>query len=68
MYYDFKFYPGACGVLEEAYEVEDFFVSGKYILDPSEINDYALLKLKKKVERKEYLPLGTVEEKINRNS
>ena len=51
-YYDFKFYPGANGVLEEYYEVEDFFIPGKYVLNPSTSNDYALLKLKEKVFRK----------------
>ena len=52
MYFDFKFYPGANGVLDEHYEVEDFYIPGKYVLNPIEVNDYALLKLKKKVERK----------------
>ena len=31
-FYDFKFYPKQCGDLEEHFEIEDFFVPGRFIL------------------------------------
>ena len=52
MYFNFKFYPGVSGNLEEYYEIEDFFLPGKFIINPIASNDYSLLKLKKKVPNK----------------
>ena len=57
-YYDFKFYPGQCGPLEKYYEVEDFFIPGKFILNPCTTNDYVLIKLKQKIEISEFIPLS----------
>ena len=31
---------------------------GKFVLDPSVTHDYALLKLKKKIEAKDFIPLN----------
>ena len=59
LYLWFQFYPGLYGDLKEPYEVEDFFLPGKYILDPYVSNDYALLKLKKPVQgAKGFFPLS----------
>ena len=57
VYFDLKFYPGVNGPLEKYYEIEDFFLPGKFILNPGVTTDYALLKLKKSVNSKEFLPL-----------
>ena len=48
IYKDFKFYPQQFGKLDDPYEVEDFFLPGKFCLDPDVSSDYALLKLKKR--------------------
>ena len=44
-YKKIKFYPGQCGVLEKAYEIENLYIPGQFFLNPSVTYDYALLKL-----------------------
>ena len=48
LYFRFQFYPGQCD-LKEPYEVEDFFLPGRFVFDPCVTHDYALLKLKRPV-------------------
>ena len=53
MHRDIKFYPGHSGPFSEegVYEVVNFFLPGKFTIkpDPATKEDFALLKLKKKV-------------------
>ena len=56
-HFDFRFYPGVKGPLKDAYEVDDLFVNGKYMLKPCIANDYAILKLKEKVPTDNFMPL-----------
>ena len=53
MHRGIKFYPGHSGPFTEegGYEVENFFLPGKYTIkpDPATKEDFALLKLRKRV-------------------
>ena len=58
VHFNFRFYPGHCGLLGNGLEIDDFFLPGKYVLNRCVANDYALLKLKQRVETKDFLPLS----------
>ena len=58
LHQDFKFYPGQCGALAKYYEVEDLFFPGKFIWNQAAINDYAILKLKEKVETDDFIEMS----------
>ena len=63
----FKFYPGACGLLNNHYEVEDYFVPEQFILNGGVANDYALLKLEKCVRgADDFMPLNSNMEELTR--
>ncbi len=67
-FYDFRFYPGQSGPLEEGYRVDDYFYAPEFRVEQSPTNDYALLKLKGKVKREEFISLcGDIEKlKVNK--
>ena len=56
--YDFRFYHGQHGLLERYYEIDDFYVPKKYNKKRATVNDYAILKLKEKVETDDFIPLS----------
>ena len=58
VYSDFKFYLGQHGDLADPCEIDDIFFPGKYILEPGVKHDYALLKLKKKINVGNFMPLS----------
>ena len=58
MHSDFKFYLGQHGDLANPCEIDDIFFPGKYILEPSVEHDYALLKLKKRINLGDFMPLN----------
>ena len=68
VHFDFKFYPGQHGELEEPYEIEDISFPEKYFLQPGLEYSYALLKLKKKVARDSFIPLSACFKEITKDS
>ena len=68
VYKEIKFYPGQSGDMKNPCEIEDIFIPGKFILQPSVEHDYALLKLKKKVDLKEFMHLNEDIEELSKNN
>lgn len=69
LHQDIKFYPGQCGPLAKYYEVEDLFFPGKFIWNnKAAINDYALLKLKEKVETDNFIEMSGNMDLITKDS
>lgn len=64
---DFVFYPGQSGPIGEGYRVESYFFPSTYKTDQSPTNDYALLKLSRRVNREEFIPLCGNVQKLKRN-
>ena len=54
-----RVFPGEYDELGEGYEVDQIFITKEYQFAQDPENDYALIKLKKKVERERYLSLNT---------
>ena len=57
--FDFKFYPGQCGLLDEYFEVEKFYFPREFKDRKIPKYDYAILKLTRSVKTDNFLPLGT---------
>ena len=55
---DIRFYRGQCGILDKYHEVEKFYVPEAYRQNASAANDYALLKLKDRVNADNFIPLS----------
>ena len=45
-YRDFKFYPAQCGFLKKPHHIEDLYIPGRFFLNPTVLDDYALFKLR----------------------
>ena len=68
LFRDHKFYPGLNGILEDGYEIEDIFIPMKYhTMYSPPLYDYALLKLRKRIESDEFLELDGNYEELERN-
>jgi hypothetical protein len=65
VFYDFKFYPEQCGPLDKYYEAEDLFIPGRFFVQPSVTNDFALIKLKEKVDARDFIKLSPHIEEID---
>ena len=58
---DFKFYYRQCGTLEKYHEVVDYFFPSEFKNSREAANDYAILKLKDKINVSDFIPLWSGE-------
>ena len=56
-YVDIKFYYRQCGVLDKYHEVDQYFFPEEFKKNNKTANDYAILKLKQKIEAEDFIPL-----------